>query len=493
MNRRACVIGAGFGGLALAIRLQAAGVATTLIEARDRPGGCAYAWEREGFTFDAGPGAIPDPAAIADLWQLSGHDPTQDVDLLPVAPFWRLNWPDGAVFDLSGDEAALRAEIARLAPGDLAGYEEFCAYAAALWQEASVRQGSTPVNSLGAMAKALSALARQQPWRSVQSMIGSFVKSDKLREALGFQTLLAGGNPLTAGATALAGYKLERDTGLWWAKGGTQRLIAAMARQFQRIGGTLVLHDPVLRIHTLGNRATEVETASGWKERFDAVASNADVVHTYRDLLSDNPRGRDMARKLAKKRFSPSLFVVHFGLEGTWPGIPHNMVLFGPRWRGLLDDVFDHGVLPQDQLILLSHPTVTDPSVAPPGKSTFRAMVPVANQGKLPIDWEVIGPMMEQRVLVEVGRRLIPDIDDRIVTRFHYAPRDFALDLNAHMGSAFSLEALPTQSLALRPHSRDDKIANLYLVGAAIHPGAGVPAVLAGAQITAGLMLEELL
>jgi phytoene desaturase len=252
------------------------------------------------------------------------------------------------------------------------------------------------------------------------------------------------------------------------------------------------MHDPVLHVHTLGDRATEVETVSGWRERFDAVASNADIMHSYRDLLADTARGAQMARKLARKRFSPSLFIVHFGVEGSWPGIPHHTILFGPRYKGLLEDIYDHGVLPQDFSIYLHHPTVTDPSMAPPGKSTFYALIPVANQGKLPIDWDQVGPLIEKRILDEVGRRLIPDIHDRIVTKFHYAPRDFALDLNAYQGSAFSLEPILSQSAYFRGHNRDDHIKNFYLVGAGTHPGAGIPGVVGSAKATARLMLEDL-
>ena len=489
---RACVIGAGFGGLALAIRLQSAGIETTVIEARDKPGGRAYFWEREGFTFDAGPTVITDPPCLKELWELSGHDMAEDVTLMPVSPFYRLNWPDGTNFDYSNDPVNLPREIARVAPGDLSGYEDFLRYAAGVYQEGYVKLGHVPFLDFASMIKAAPALARYQAWRSVYSMVSSFVKSEKLREALSFHTLLVGGNPMTTSAIYALIHKLEMDGGVWWAKGGTNQLIAGMVKHFERLGGKLRLHDPVLHIHTLGNRVTEVETASGWTERFDAVASNADIMHSYRDLIGDSPRGKQMAKRLAKKRYSPSLFVVHFGVEGTWPGIPHHMILFGPRYKGLVEDIYEHGVLPQDFSIYLHHPTVTDPGMAPEGKSTFYALIPVANQGKLPIDWEQIGPLLEKRILDEVGRRLIPDIHDRIVTKFHYAPRDFALDLNAHLGSAFSLEPILTQSAWFRGHNRDDKIGNFYLVGAGTHPGAGIPGVVGSAKATAKLMLEDL-
>ena len=189
---------------------------------------------------------------------------------------------------------------------------------------------------------------------------------------------------------------------------------------------------------------------------------------------------------------SPSLFVVHFALEGSWPGIPHHMILFGPRYKGLLDDIYKHGVLPRDFSIYLHHPTITDPGMAPEGKSSFYALVPVAHLGKLPIDWAEVGPVLEKRILDEVGLRFIPDIHDRLITSFHYTPTDFSHDLNAYMGSAFSLEPVLLQSAFFRGHNRDDVINNFYLTGAGTHPGAGIPGVVGSAKATAGLMLEDL-
>ncbi len=489
---RACVIGSGFGGLALAIRLQSAGIDTTVIEARDKPGGRAYHWKQDGFTFDAGPTVITDPACLEELWQLSGHNISEDVKLMPVSPFYRLNWPDGFNFDYSNDHEGLRRQIAAMNPEDVDGYDRFLEYSAEVYREGYVKLGSVPFLDFASMIKAAPALLKSQAWRSVYSMTASFVKNEKLREALSFHTLLVGGNPFTTSAIYALIHKLEQDGGVWWAKGGTNQLVAAMVKHFGRLGGKLRLHDPVLHIETVGNRASAVETQSGWRETFDAVASNGDIVHTYRDLLTGSVTAQDKARKLLRKSYSPSLFVVHFGLEGAWPGIPHHMILFGPRYKELLADIYDHGVLPRDFSIYLHHPSVSDPSVAPKGKSTFYALVPVAHMGKLPIDWEAVGPVLEKRILDEVGRRLIPDIHDRIVTKFHYAPRDFALDLSAHLGSAFSLEPTLLQSAYFRGHNRDEKIRNLYLVGAGTHPGAGIPGVVGSAKATARLMIEDL-
>lgn len=486
--RRACVIGAGLSGLALAVRLQAAGVETVLVEARDSVGGRSGGFERAGFHFDRGPTALSDHTALAELWQAAGQDLTADLTLLPVDPGWRCNWPDGAQFDFTPGSPDLARNIARLAPGDIAGFEEFQHHTAALWQ--TLRSAGEARPSLRGLAQFAPALVKHHGWRSAWGLAAHFVRDLHLREALVLPVLLKGSNPYVAPASQLALHHVLRG-GLSYPQGGMTALASTLAKLFQRLGGTLRLHDPVLHVHLLGNRASEVETASGWRERFDAVASGADVLHTYRDLLTGTPRGREVARKLGDKKWSPARFTVHFGLEGGWPGIPHQTVLFGPRFKGLLEDVFTHGVLPQDQLIVLSHPSVTDPSVAPPGKSSFSASVPVAHLGQLPIDWETVGELIERRVIGEVGRRLIPDIDDRIVTKLRITPRDTALEFSAAHGSAHSLTVTPAQSGWLRTRSRDSKIANLYFVGAATAQGPGTAGALASARATAKLIVEQ--
>ena len=488
--KSAIVIGAGFGGLALAIRLQSAGVQTTIVEARDKPGGRAYFWEKDGFVFDAGPTVITDPDCLRELWALSGHDMEKDVTLAPVMPFYRLNWPDGTNFDYSNDDVQLAAEIAKLDPEDVDGYRRFLEYSAGVYKEGYLKLGHVAFLDFASMIKAAPSLMKYQAWRSVYSVVSSFVKSPKLREALSFHTLLVGGNPMTTSSIYALIHKLEKDGGVWFAMGGTNKLIDGMVTQFQRIGGVLRLNDPVASIDTLGDRATGVTTESGWHQDADAVASNADVMHSYRDLLKSSRSAQRTKKRLERKRYSPSLFVVHFGLKGNFPNIPHHMILFGPRYKGLLSDIYDHGVLAEDFSLYLHHPTITDPSMAPEGHATFYALAPVPHQGKFPVNWDEVGPILEKRILDEIGKRLIPDIHERVVTKFHYAPSDFTADLNAHLGSAFSLEPILLQSAFFRVHNRDDNIPNLYFVGAGTHPGAGIPGVVGSAKATAGLMLE---
>lgn len=493
--KRAAVIGAGIGGLALAIRLQSAGVDTTLIEARDKPGGRAYFWERPTeagiFTFDAGPTVITAPEALAELWKLSGHDIAEDVTLKPVTPFYRLSWPDGVGFDYSNDDARLGAAIAQLNPEDVAGYQRFLEYSEGVYREGYEKLGSVAFLDFMSMVRAAPALMKYQAWRSVYSMVAKFVKNEKLRQALSFHTLLVGGNPMRTSAIYALIHKLERDGGVWWAEGGTNRLVAGMVRHFERLGGVVRLGDPVTAIDTLGDLVTGVRTASGFELNVDAVASNADVVHSYRDLLKTSRSSQRTARSIVNKRFSPSLFLVHFGVRGNFPDIPHHSILFGPRYQGLLKDIYDTGVLSEDFSLYLHHPSASDASMAPEGHATFYALAPVPHLGKFPADWAELAPILEDRILSEVQRRLIPDLKDRIVTKFSYAPTDFRDDLHAHLGSAFSLEPLLTQSAWFRTHNRDDAISNLYFVGAGTHPGAGIPGVVGSAKATAALMLGD--
>lgn len=491
--KTAAVIGSGFGGLALAIRLQSAGIQTTILENRDKPGGRAYYWDKDGFIFDGGPTVITDPDCLSQLWDLTGHDMAKDIELMPVSPFYRLNWPDGTNFDYVNDPEELYANIAAIEPDDVEGYKRFLEYSGGLYEEGYVKLGTKAFLDFKSMIKAAPALMKFEAYRSVYAKVSGFVKNEKLREFLSFQSLLVGGNPMKTSAIYGLIHKLERLGGVWFAKGGTNMLVAAMVKHFERIGGTIRLSDPVTSIDTIGDRASGITCKSGWSETFDAVASNADVMHSYRDLLSHKHRSDKVTASLNKKKYSPSLFVVHFGLKGTWPGIPHHMILFGPRYKGLLEDIYDNGVLPSDFSLYLHHPTVTDPEMAPEGHSTFYVLAPVPHQGKLPIDWEEMGPIYEKRILDEIGHRLIPDIHDRIVTSFHYTPQDFGSDLNAHLGSAFSLEPLLTQSAWFRVHNRDDVIDNLYFVGAGTHPGAGIPGVVGSAKATAELMLEDIL
>lgn len=490
MKRSAAVIGSGFGGLALAIRLQSAGIETTIIEGRDKPGGRAYFWEREGHVFDAGPTVITDPACLRELWELTGADMGRDVELVPVTPFYRLSWPDGSSFDYVNDDRELARQIRDLEPRDVEGYRRFLTYSEGVYREGYEKLGAVPFLDFGSMLRAGPQLARFQAWRSVYSTVARFVRNDKMRQALSFHSLLVGGNPMSTSAIYALIHKLERDGGVWFAKGGTNRLVGGMVRHFERLGGRMRLGDPVATIATAGPRVTEIRTKAGFAAAFDAVASNADVVRTY-DMLG-HPSARRSSKRLRSKRFSPSLFVLHFSTDRRWPEVPHHSILFGPRYRGLLNDIFRGRSLPPDPSLYIHHPSATDDSLAPEGHSTFYALAPVPHLGHAALDWSVEGPRYAAHVLKIIEERLLPNLKAHLKDQFHFTPSGFDVELNSHLGSAFSLEPLLTQSAFFRVHNRDDHVRNLYFVGAGTHPGAGIPGVIGSAKATAGLMIEDL-
>ena len=485
----AIVIGSGFGGLALAIRLQSAGIATTVIEARDRPGGRAYVWNRDGFTFDAGPTVITDPDCLRELWALSGSRIEDDVDLLPVEPFYRLMWNDGTRFDYTNDDAQLNAEIARLSPGDVEGYARFLEYSTGVYEEGYLKLGAVPFLDFASMLKAAPALAKHQAWQSVYGKVSSFVKDERLRQAFSFHTLLVGGNPMKTSSIYTLIHRLEKLGGVWFARGGTNALVSGMVALFERLGGKLLLNEKVIQITPSGKRITGVVTNTGQVLNADMVASNGDLVLTY-GLIKASTYAERQVRKLKRKKFSPSLFVVHFGLEGSFPDIAHHSILFSDRYGPLIDDIYKHGKLAPDPSLYLHHPSATDPTMAPKGHSTFYALAPVPHMGRAPVDWAREGVRYSEVVLSRVRDMLIPDLYERLVTSFHYTPQDFAEDLGAHLGSAFSLEPLLTQSAWFRGHNRDDHYSNLYFVGAGTHPGAGIPGVVGSAKATASLIVQ---
>ncbi|MFC3606704.1 phytoene desaturase [Stutzerimonas tarimensis] len=491
-GKRAVVIGAGFGGLALAIRLQAGGTQTTLLEQRDKPGGRAYVYEDQGFTFDAGPTVITDPSALEELFSLAGKRMADYVELLPVSPFYQLCWEDGRRLDYVNDQDALDRQIHSFNPADVEGYKRFLAYSRAVFEEGYVKLGSQPFLSFDRMMQAAPQLAKLQAWRSVYSLVSRFIADEKLRQAFSFHSLLVGGNPFATSSIYALIHALEREWGVWFPRGGTGALVRGLARLFEDLGGRLELNAPVARLETSSGRLSAAILEDGRRFEADAIASNADVVHTYKALLANHPRGQKEARRLQGKRFSMSLFVIYFGLERQHTQLQHHTVCFGQRYRQLIDEIFKGPKLAEDFSLYLHAPCVTDPSLAPEGCGAHYVLAPVPHLGHTQIDWEQETPRYRDRILAYLEQHYMPGLRDDLVTCRTFGPLDFQHELNAHLGSAFSLEPILTQSAWFRPHNRDDEIGNLYIVGAGTHPGAGVPGVVGSAKATARLMLEDL-
>ena len=489
---RAAVIGSGFGGLAAAIRLQAAGLQTVIFEKRDQPGGRAYVYRDNGFTFDAGPTVITAPHCLEDLFALAGRSMGDYVELMPVKPFYRLLWDDGYEFDYSDDDDALEKQIRAKSPEDWAGYQKFLKYSQEVFREGYTKLAHVPFLSLSSMVAVAPQLIRLEAYRSVYSAVAKHIHDPHLRQLFSFHSLLVGGNPFTTTSIYTLIHCLERQWGVYFPKGGTGELVRALVKLFQELGGEIRYNAEIDRIATLDGAVTGLQTKTGREERFDIIVSNADVVHTYDRLLKDEPRAGAMRRKLGRKKYSMSLFLIYFGTNRQYPNLQHHNVIFGPRYRELLGDIFERGRLADDFSLYLHAPTRSDPTLAPPGCEAFYVLSPVPHLGKLAIDWQVEGPRYAAKILSYLEQRYLPGLTASVVTQRIFTPADFKSELNAHHGSAFSLEPCFMQSAYFRVHNRDRNIRGLYFVGAGTHPGAGIPGVVNSGKATANLILGDI-
>jgi phytoene desaturase len=491
-TKRAAVIGSGFGGLAAAIRLQAAGIDTVIYEARDLPGGRAYVYRDQGFTFDAGPTVITAPHCLEELFEVSGKRMTDYVTLLPVHPFYRLVWEDGYRFDYVGQADQLIEQIRARSPGDVDGYLRFVDYAKKVFDKGYTELGAIPFLRFWDMIKVAPDLARLRADRSVYQTVARFMKDEHLREAFSFHSLLVGGNPFETSSIYTLIHYLERNWGVFFAQGGTGALIQGLVRLFTDLGGTIHLNCPVEQIRVEGSHGStrHLVRAAGQVDSFHAVISNADLHHTYAHLYANHPRGRSMGKRLERMSWSMSLFVAYFGTDCRFDDLAHHTIVFGPRYRELLRDIFHGSQLPEDFSLYLHAPTVTDPSMAPPGCEAFYVLSPVPHLGNASIDWTQQAKPYADKIY-QVLERHLPGLRKRIVTERFFTPLDFQSELRSHHGSAFSVAPLLRQSAWFRPHNRDPHIQGLYIVGAGTHPGAGIPGVVNSAKATARVVLED--
>ncbi|MDH3978786.1 MAG: phytoene desaturase [Gammaproteobacteria bacterium] len=491
-QKKAIVIGGGFGGLALAIRLQASGAQVTILEARDKAGGRAYVYEQDGFRFDAGPTVLTVPSVVDDLFTLAGKQRSDYIEFMPLTPYYRLLWQDGEGFDYVGDEKALEETVARISPDDLEGYRRFRDYSHEVFLEGYVKLAHVPFLNIWSMVRAAPNLVKLQSYRSVYAIVARFIKNEKLRQAFSYHTLLVGGNPFSTSAIYALIHSLELKWGVHFPKGGTGALVASLVRLFEDLGGEIRLSTPVDEIETTNNQVTGVRLKNGETLKADFVASNADIMHTYRYLLRTSPPANRKAKKLERSDHSMSLFLVYFGIKGSYPDLAHHTILFGPRYKELLTDIFDRGILADDFSLYLHSPSVTDSSMAPEGHSTHYVLAPVPHLGSGKVDWETAGPQLQERILTALEERCMPELKEKIVTQKTFTPLDFESELNAWHGSAFSLQPTLLQSAWFRVHNRDSRIKGMYFAGAGTHPGAGIPGVINSARATAGLMLEDM-
>lgn len=481
-QRHAVVIGSGFGGLAAAVRLGARGYRVTVLEKLDAPGGRAYVYRQDGFTFDAGPTVITAPFLLEELWALCGRQLSDDIDLRPVAPFYRIRFDDGTSFDYSGDAEAMRAEVARLAPGDVDGYERFLQASEAIFKVGFEQLGHVAFDSWTDMAKVVPDLLKLEGYRTVYSLACKYVDDPRLRVVLTFQSLLVGGNPFSTTSVYCLIAFLERRWGVHFAMGGTGSLVKGLVGLIEGQGNTVLCNQSVAEILVRDGAACGVRLANGDTLAADIVVSNADSATTYKYLLAPQHRKRWTDKRIEKTHYSMSLFVWYFGTRRQYTDVAHHTILLGPRYRELLKDIFDRKLLADDFSMYLHRPTATDPSLAPPGCDTFYVLSPVPHL-QSGTDWATAAEPYRQALAQRLSETVLPGLPGEIVTSRLLTPQDFQDRLSSFRGAAFGMEPLLTQSAWFRPHNRSEEVDRLFLVGAGTHPGAGLPGVLSSARV----------
>jgi phytoene desaturase len=483
----AVVIGAGFGGLAAAIRLASQGWRVTLCDKLDGPGGRAYVFRQDGFTFDAGPTIITAPYLLEDLWREAGATLSDDIDLRPIDPFYLIRFDDGETIRCVADLAGMRAEVERIDPRDAKNFDRFIEASEKIYDVAFKELADFPFHNFSSVISAAPDLVRLRGYSSVYSEVCRYFTNEKLRVAFSFHPLLIGGNPLTTTAYYCLISHLERKHLVHFAMGGTGAIVKAMARLIERKGGTIRYGAEVEEILVRNGHAAGVRLAGGETIDADIVVSNADPAWTYSKLLSQHPRRRWTDRKIARADYSMSLFVWYFGTNRRFDDVYHHMMVLGPRYEELLKDIFSRKILAEDFSLYLHRPTMTDPSLAPEGCDAFYVLAPVPHLDS-GTDWAAMAEPYRKAIERRLEETVMPGLSQSIVTSRMMTPLDFRDRLNSWKGAAFSLEPKLFQSAWFRPHNVSEEVGGLYLVGAGTHPGAGIPGVISSAKIVGDLV-----
>jgi len=485
----AVVVGAGFGGLAAAIRLGARGFRVTVLDRLDQPGGRARVFEQDGFTFDAGPTVVTAPFLFEELWSLCGRDLSDDVELVPVDPFYRIRFDDGTHFDYNGDMADMVREIRQFAPSDVDGYKRFLEKSEEIFDIGFEELGHVPFDNLSDMLKIIPAMVKLQSHRTVYDLVSKYVQHPKIRKVLSFHPLLVGGNPFTTTSIYTLIAFLERKWGVWYSMGGTGSLVSGLSDLIDGLGGTQRYGADVEQILVENGRASGVRLSDGEVIDADLVVSNADVGWTYRHMIHPNDRDTWTDERVENMNYSMSLFVWYFGTDRTYEDVEHHTILMGDRYESLLDDIFHNKELADDFSLYLHRPTKTDPSMAPEGHDAFYVLSPVPHL-ESGIDWRVQAEPYRQAVSDYLAHTILPGLDDHLVTSRMLTPREFLTDYKSLKGAAFSVEPILQQSAWFRPHNRSEDVDHLYFVGAGTHPGAGMPGVLSTARVLDSIVPE---
>jgi phytoene desaturase len=480
------VIGSGFGGLSCAIRLQAQGHQVTIVEKRDKLGGRAYTYEQDGFKFDGGPTIITAPWLIDELFTLAGKKTEDYVKLVKLDPFYNIRWADGTVFNYNDDKQNLHAQIAKIDPKEIKGYERFAKDLNEIYR-VGFELIDQPFSTVWDMMKVVPQMMKLRSDRSVYKFASRYFTDERLREAFSFHPLLIGGNPFTATSIYAMIHELEQKFGVWFAMGGTGALIKALGDLFMDIGGEVFTEAEVDKISIKDGKANGVKMKSGEFFEADAVVSNADVAFTYLNLIAPEHRKKYTDKKVKSLTYSMSLFVIYFGTDRKYENMAHHEIIMGKRYKGLLDEIFIDKTLAKDFSLYLHRPTATDASLAPEGCDSWYVLSPVPHL-EAKIDWKTQAKPYRDSIIQYLEDNYMPELSKHIVSETHIDPLHFEDTLNSYLGNAFGVEPTLMQSAYLRPHNQSEDIPNLYFVGAGTHPGAGMPGVISSGKIVGNMI-----
>ena len=489
MKKNIIVIGSGFGGLGAASRLLSAGHDVTILEKRDKLGGRAYVYEQNGFKFDGGPTVITAPFLFDDIWTAAGKKREEYVDFVPCDPFYRIFDHTGKSFDYNNDHEFTLNEIDKWSPEDKQGYEDFLATTKPIFDKGFTELADKPFLKVSDMLKVAPDLIRLQSHKNVYKYVAQFIKNDFLRQCFSFHPLLVGGNPFDTTSIYAMIHYLEREWGVHYALGGTGAIVNAFERLITEQGGNIHLETEVDEILVTNGKATGVRLGNGEVIEADTVVSNADVAFTYKNMIKPTYRRKYTDRKIARTKYSMSLFVIYFGTDRQYrdQGLAHHNIILGPRYKALLDDIFDNKIVAEDFSLYLHMPTITDPSIAPEGHEGFYVLSPVPHLDS-GTDWETFAPTYKKAIMDFLEEHYLPDLSKHLVAEHYIDPLHFQDVLNSYKGSAFSVQPILTQSAWFRPHNKSEDVDELYFVGAGTHPGAGLPGVLSSSIIAQDLI-----
>ncbi len=488
---QAIVIGAGFGGLAAALRLRAAGLEVDVFDNQSGAGGRAGVYREQGYTFDAGPTVITAPFLIDELFTLFDRERRDYVEFVPLMPWYRICFADGRSFDYGGTRDELIEAVRRFSPSDVDGYVRLLGKVEQIYKVGFEELGDQPFDDFTAMLRVLPKMAMLRSDRSVYSFVSHYLKDEALRRVFSFQPLLVGGNPFHTTSIYSLIQHLERKDGVHFAKGGTTALVAALVKLAEEQGVRFHFGQRVTKIEIEDGRATGVSLADGSQVSASCVIANADAPALYRELVAEKWRKKWTDGRVEGLKFSMGLFVLYLGVRKTYPDLAHHTILLGKRYKELLEEIFQGNLLSDDLSLYLHAPTRTDPTLAPRGCESLYVLAPVPNL-KAGIDWSREASRVEERILDILEESVCPGLRDALEVRFYVTPEHFRDNLLTHHGTGFSIQPTLLQSAWFRFHNRSEDVRGLYLVGAGTHPGAGLPGVLCSAKVLEHYMPEIL-